>query len=81
MRFMSARRTPLFWVVSSRSAVGAVDGLVEPSYGLPDPVGVLDQREAHVAFAAGAEAGAGGDGDACLAGQELGERERVELAV
>ena len=46
--------------------------------GLADALLVLDQRDAHVAFAALAEAGAGRDRDLRLLDQERGELDAAE---
>src|SRR5207249_3785707 len=54
--------------------------LLEAAQRLPDPLLVLDQREAHVPFAVLAEADAGRDGDLGLLHAELGELQRAEPA-
>src|SRR5262249_59343169 len=49
--------------------------------GLADALLVLDEREAHEALTAGAEADAGRDSDLCLRHEHLGELEAAHLLV
>src|SRR5262245_60314797 len=70
---------PLLGSPCRRAALA--EDLLDASDGLPDPVLVLHEGEAHESLAVLAEADARGNGDLRLGEEELGELQRAHAAV
>ena len=75
----SARARP-HWSSRRAGAQRLLEHAADAAHGLADPLLVLDEREADVALAAGAEALAGADRHLRLPGEHGRERERAALA-